>query len=321
MEHSGRGARNSVRWTSVTTVRQGAGSSRETPSNSPPDDGDAHRADGTQAPASMLIQTGFEIALTFPQPTAVVLTLHVHPSRAQALRTPEQFEVDPPVALGAYTDLFGNRCNRLFVTSGRLVVRSSAIVEDSGEPDPQAWTALLHPVQDLPDETLLFLLASRYCEVDSELKDLAGSLFNATPPGWPRVQSICNFVYQHLRFDYLQARSNRTALEAFRERTGVCRDYAHLGITLCRCMNIPARYCTGYLGDIGVPVSDDPMDFSAWFEAYLGGAWYAFDPRNNVPRIGRILMARGRDAADAALSTTFGVSRLESFQVWTHTAG
>lgn len=265
----------------------------------------------------MLIQTGFEIALTFPQPTAVVLTLHVHPSRAASLRSPEQFEVDPPVALGEYTDSFGNRCNRLFVTSGRLVVRSAAIVEDCGEPDPQAWTALLHPVQDLPDDTLLFLLASRYCEVDSELKDLAGSLFNATPPGWPRVQAICNFVFQHLRFDYLQARSNRTALEAFRERTGVCRDYTHLAITLCRCMNIPARYCTGYLGDIGVPASQDPMDFSAWFEAYLGGSWYAFDPRNNIPRIGRILMARGRDAADAALSTTFGVSRLESFRVWT----
>lgn len=268
----------------------------------------------------MLIQTGFELALTFPQPTAVVLTLQVHPSRSGSLQSPEQFAVDPPATLSAYTDSFGNRCNRLFVTSGRLVVRSAAIVEDSGEPDPQAWNAPLHPVQDLPDETLLFLLASRYCEVDSELKDLAGNLFNATQPGWPRVQSICNFVYQHLRFDYLQARANRTALEAFRERTGVCRDYTHLAITLCRCMNIPARYCTGYLGDIGVPASDDPMDFSAWFEAYLGGQWYAFDPRNNVPRIGRILMARGRDAADAALSTTFGVSRLESFRVWTHVA-
>jgi transglutaminase-like putative cysteine protease len=266
----------------------------------------------------MLIQTGFEIALTFPQPTAVVLTLRVHPSRESSLQAPEQFEIDPPAERGEYTDGFGNRCSRVFVTSGRLVARSSAIVEDSGEPDPQNWTASLHPVQDLPDDTLLFLLASRYCEVDSELKDLAGSLFNATAPGWPRVQSICNFVYQHLRFDYLQARANRTALESFRERTGVCRDYTHLAITLCRCMNIPARYCTGYLGDIGVPGSADPMDFSAWFEAYLGGSWYAFDPRNNTPRIGRILMARGRDAADAALSTTFGVSKLESFKVWTH---
>jgi transglutaminase-like putative cysteine protease len=160
-------------------------------------------------------------------------------------------------------------------------------------------------------------LASHYCEVDSELNDLAGTLFNSTPPGWPRVQAICNFVHQHIRFDYMQARANRTAREAFRERTGVCRDYVHLAITLCRCMNIPARYCTSYLSDIGVPWSPHPMDFSAWFETFLGGQWYAFDPRNNVPRIGRVLMARGRDAADAALTTTFGVNPLASFTVWT----
>lgn len=175
-----------------------------------------------------------------------------------------------------------------------------------------------HNVEDLPSDVLLFLLASRYCEVDSELKDLAGALFNATPPGWPRAQSICNFVHQHIRFDYQQARANRTALETFRERTGVCRDYTHLAITFFRCMNIPARYCTGYLGDIGVPPSSDPMDFSAWFEAYLGDRWYVFDPRNNVPRVGRVLMARGRDAADTALTTTFGVNQLESFKVWTN---
>ena len=265
----------------------------------------------------MLIRVGFEIALTFPQPTAVILTLHVHPSRDSTLQNPERFEVFPPVPVSHYLDSFGNRCDRLFVNSGRLVVSSDATIHDSGEPDPQAWNAQQHDVQDLPDDVLIFLLASRYCEVDSELKDLAGRLFNATPPGWVRVQSICNFVFQHLRFDYSQARASRTALEAFRERTAVCRDYTHLAITLCRCMNIPARYCTGYLGDIGVPASASPMDFSAWFEAYLGGQWYAFDPRNNIPRIGRILMARGRDAADAALTTTFGVSQLESFKVWT----
>lgn len=265
----------------------------------------------------MLIRVGFEIALTFPQPTAVVLMLHVHPSRLWSLREPEQFEVEPSVPVSHYIDSFGNRCDRLFVTEYRMVVRHSAVVEDSGEPDPQVWTAPQVNVQDLPDEAIVFLLASRYCEVDSELKDLAGNLFNATAPGWPRVQAICNFVFQHLRFDYLQARANRTALEAFRERTGVCRDFTHLAIALCRCMNIPARYCTGFLGDIGVPRSADPMDFSAWFEAYLGGQWYAFDPRNNIPRIGRILMARGRDAADAALTTTFGVSQLSSFKVWT----
>lgn len=265
----------------------------------------------------MLIRVGFEMALSFPQPTAATLSLHIHPSRLWSVRHSEQFEVEPKLTLTSYVDSFGNQCDRLFVNSPSLVIRCNAIVEDSGTTDPQVWNAPQHNVQDLPNDALIFLLASRYCEVDSELNNLAGTLFNATPPGWPRVQAICNFVFQHLRFDYQQARSNRTAVEAFRERTGVCRDYTHLAITLCRCMNIPARYCTGYLGDIGVPPSADPMDFSAWFEAYLGGNWYAFDPRNNIPRTGRILMARGRDAADAALTTTYGVSRLESFKVWT----
>ena len=176
-------------------------------------------------------------------------------------------------------------------------------------------------VQDLPSEVLLFLLASRYCEVDSELKEIAWKLFSQTPFGWPRVQAICNFVHQHIRFDYMQARANRTAREIYYERVGVCRDYMHLAITFCRCMNIPARYCTGYLGDIGVPLQPYPMDFSAWFEAYLGGQWYTFDARNNTPRIGRVLMARGRDAADVALTTTFGMNTLQSFKVWTDEVG
>ena len=265
----------------------------------------------------MLIRVGYDMAFHCPAPLAMVLMLYVHPSRASTIRRPERLEVEPWVAVSQYTDAFGNRCGRLFVPSGRVVLRNEAIVEDSGQPDPQAWSAPQYNVQDLPNDVLLFLLASRYCEVDSALNDLAGTLFNSTPPGWPRVQAICNFVHQHIRFDYMQARANRTAWEAFGERTGVCRDYVHLAITLCRCMNIPARYCTGYLGDIGVPPSPHPMDFSAWFEAFLGGQWYAFDPRNNVPRIGRILMARGRDAADAALTTTFGVNELASFTVWT----
>ncbi len=264
----------------------------------------------------MLIRVGYEISFRFSQPTAVMLLLRVHPSRASALQTAECFTVQPQTPVSEFEDSFGNRCGRLSVPTGRVTLHDDAVVEDCGEPDPQTWDAVQHRVQDLPSEVLLFLLASRYCEVDSELKDTAGSLFNSTPPGWQRVQSICNFVFQHLRFDYQLARANRTALEAFRERTGVCRDYTHLAITLCRCMNIPARYCTGYLGDIGVPPSSDPMDFCAWFEAYLGGKWHTFDPRNNVPRIGRVLIARGRDAADVALTTTFGVNELESFKVW-----
>ena len=265
----------------------------------------------------MLIRVGYEIVLSFPQPTAVVLMLRIHPSRASSIREPEQLTIEPDSPLSTYSDSFGNRCDRTFVTTGRLTIHNTAVVEDTGQPELRNWNAAQLDVQDLPDDALVFLLASRYCEVDSELKDLAGRLFNATAPGWTRVQSICNFVFQHLQFDYQKARSNRTALNTFNERTGVCRDYTHLAITLCRCMNIPARYCTGYLGDIGIPRSESPMDFSAWFEAYLGGAWHVFDPRNNVPRVGRILMARGRDAADVALTTTFGISQLECFRVWT----
>lgn len=264
----------------------------------------------------MLIQVGFEIALSFAEPTAVLLTLRLHPSRLPDLRGAEQFSIEHAVAVSQYTSPFGNRCDRLFVPEGRLEVRSNAVVADWGQPDPQAWDAPQHAVQELPDEVLPYLLASRYCEVDSELSQFAQERFEATAPGWPRVQAICDFVHEHLKFDYMQARANRTALEAYQERVGVCRDFTHLAITLCRCSGIPARYCTGYLGDIGVPPQPDPMDFCTWFEAYLGGRWYAFDPRYNEPRIGRILMARGRDAVDTALTTTFGESRLETFRVW-----
>ena len=265
----------------------------------------------------MLLRVNCEIAFTFPQPTAVVLMLHLHPSLAARIRKPESFEVKPHVAGAEYADVYGNRCVRVVVPSGRVVFSNDAIVEDNGQPDPQVWDAHQHSVQELPADTLLFLLASRYCEVDSELKEIAWGLFGHLPAGWPLVQAICNFVHQHVRFDYQQARPNRTALEIFRERAGVCRDFMHLAITFCRCLNIPARYCTGYLGDIGVPPVPYPMDISAWFEVFLGGTWYAFDARNNTPRIGRILMARGRDAADVALTTTFGLNQLQSFKVGT----
>jgi transglutaminase-like putative cysteine protease len=249
----------------------------------------------------MLIRVGFEVAFSSPSPTAMLLTLYLHPSRAPTVRKSEWLQVEPQVAISNYIDSFGN----------------DAIVEDCGLPDLQVWNAPQHHVQDLPSEVLIFLLASRYCEVDSKLKEIACGLFSNTPFGWPRVQAICNFVHLHIHFDYLQARATRTAWDAYYERVGVCRDYMHLAITFCRCMNIPARYCTGYLGDIGVPPQPSPMDFSAWFEAYLGGQWYAFDARNNVPRIGRVLIARGRDAADVALTTTFGTNTLLSFKVWT----
>ena len=265
----------------------------------------------------MLLDVGCEIAFTVPVPSAMVLMLHLHPSIHAKSRGSERFHVMPPMPTSEYRDLYGNRCTQVFVPAGHVAFRHAATVEDSGLPDPQAWGVFQHPVQNLPYDTLLYLLASRYCEVDSEIKDLAWSLFGHHPAGWPLVCAICNYVNTHIRFDYMLARANRTALEVYRERVGVCRDFMHLAITFCRCLNVPARYCTGYLGDIGVAANPSPMDFSAWFEVYLGNQWFAFDARNNTPRIGRILIARGRDAADVALTTIFGVNRLESFSVRT----
>ena len=234
----------------------------------------------------MLIHVGCEIAFTFPEPTAVIVMLSVHPVRWPTVRKFENLWIEPAVPILEYYDTNGNRCGRAVVSPGRVVFGNDAIVEDSGLPDLVVPNAPQVNVQDLPQEALLFLFASRYCEVDSELKEIAWQKFGHVPAGWPRVQAVCDFVHQHIRFDYQQARSNRTALEVYRERAGVCRDYMHLAITFCRCLNVPARYCTGYLGDIGVPLAPYPMDFSAWFEAFLGGQWYSFDARNNVPRIG-----------------------------------
>ena len=269
----------------------------------------------------MRIQVDCEIALSFPEPAAIVLMLSLHPSVKQMGGGAERLEVSPTVPISRYSDVYGNRCARVFVPAGRATFRHEAVVENDGHPDPHNWGAYHHRIQELPDDALLFLLPSRYCEVDSELKDSAWAMFGHGPAGWPLVQAVCNFVHQHIRFDYMQARANRTALDAFRERVGVCRDYTHLAITLCRCLNVPARYCTGYLGDLGVPPDPAPMDFSAWFEVYLGGQWYVFDARHNVPRIGRVLVARGRDAADVALTTAFGINRLESFRVGTVEVG
>lgn len=265
----------------------------------------------------MLIQVDFEISFTFPESTPVILMMFLHPSRDATVRSAEQFSIQPSVPVSRFIDNFGNRCARAVVPPGFVIFRNHAIVEDSGLPDLVAPEAAQSAVQDLPDFTLPFLLPSRYCEVDSELKDMAWALFRDSQPGWQRVQAVCDFTHRHIRFDYQQARSTRTALEAYREGVGVCRDYMHLAITLCRCLNIPARYCTGYLGDIGVAVQPSPMDFSAWFEVFLGGQWFSFDARNNTPRIGRVLMARGRDAADVAITTSFGNNQLQLFKVGT----
>ena len=264
----------------------------------------------------MHIRVGYEFVYDCAQPTPMILTLDVHPSRARDIVREPQMMTDPAVPQTSYTDSFGNVCKRVVAPAGGIRIYADGVVRDSGKPDPVVPDAVQHPVEDLPSDTLLFLLPSRYCEVDLML-DLAWKLFEKTPLGWARVQAICDFAHNHVVFGYEHARSTRTAEQAHAEKIGVCRDFTHLAVTLCRCMNIPARYCTGYLGDIGVPLDPNPMDFSAWFEVYLGGRWYTFDARHNTPRIGRILIARGRDAADVPISTTFGPNKLKGFKVVT----
>jgi len=262
------------------------------------------------------IRAGFDIAYDCPQPTPMLLTLSIHPSRMDDLIGPHQLTFDPPVGATEYRDGFGNVCHRIVAPTGRLQISTAFQVRDPGTPDVVVPDAVQHPVQDLPDDALVYLLGSRYCETD-RLTELAWSLFGNAPSGWARVQAICDYVHNRIEFGYHHADATRGAWSGHDEGCGVCRDFAHLAITLCRCMNIPARYCTGYLGDIGVPPMDAPMDFSAWFEVYLSGHWHTFDARHNKPRIGRILMARGRDATDVALSTIFGRSTLALFNVVT----
>jgi transglutaminase-like putative cysteine protease len=264
----------------------------------------------------MRIRAGFTLGYDCPQPTPMLLVLKVHPSRQPDLLTADSLTFDPPLVAADYTDSFGNTCTRIVAPAGVTTITSSFEIHDSGAPDEIDKDAEQHQIMDLPEDVLVYLLGSRYCDTD-RLADLAGALFNDTPPGWARVQAICDYVHQHLTFDYMKADPRRSAHEGYQERSGVCRDFAHLAVTLCRCMNIPARYCTGYLGDIGVPPDENPMDFSAWFEAYLGGRWYTFDARHNSPRIGRILMARGRDATDVALATIFGPALIAGFEVVT----
>jgi transglutaminase-like putative cysteine protease len=264
----------------------------------------------------VLIRLGYDIQFEIPSAAAMIAMLRVHPSRAAHLRSPDWVQTDPQVSIHEYTDSFGNVCSRFVAPAGPYRLYSSAVIEDSGEPDAVNRRADQIPVQNLPPEVLRFLLASRYCEVD-RFSDIAQSLFGNAPPGWQRVQAICSWVHDHVTFGYHLACPTKTALDLYSERGGVCRDFQHLAITFCRCMGIPARYATGYLGDIGVPFNDAPMDFSAWFEAYLGDRWWTFDARHNTPRIGRVLIATGRDAADVAITTSFGVALMKSFTVVT----
>lgn len=265
-------------------------------------------------------RVGYELMYEFPQPTPVIATLNIHFTRVSDLATPDHIILDPSVPLSGYRDSFGNWCSRFVAPMGSMSISTNAVVRDSGRPDPMRPDARQAPVERLPEEALVFLLASRFCDSD-RLLDLAWKLFGTTTPGWPRVQAVCDFTHQHITFGYEYARVTRTASEAYQERQGVCRDYTHLAVAFCRALNIPARYCTGYLGDAGMSPPYPPGDFAAWFEAYLGGEWHTFDPRNNTPRIGRVLLARGRDAADVAMTTTFGPNTLRSFRVWADVIG
>jgi transglutaminase-like putative cysteine protease len=268
----------------------------------------------------MKIRAGYAIAYDCKQPTPLLLMLSVHPSRFPDLLTPHRIDFDPALPATEYRDGFGNICTRVHAPPGRMTFATDFTIADSGVPDPVVPEARQLPVEELPDQVMVYLLGSRYCDTD-RLLQMAWTLFGAGPTGWGRVQAICDYVHHRITFGYQHARPTRTASEGHAEQRGVCRDFAHLAITLCRCMNIPARYCTGYLGDIGVPPDPAPMDFSAWFEAYLDGRWYTFDARHNVPRIGRVLMAAGRDATDVALSTNFGPTTLARFEVVTEEVG
>jgi transglutaminase-like putative cysteine protease len=262
----------------------------------------------------MKIHAGFEIVFDCAQPTPMLLALNIHASRRRDLLTPQTLRFDPGLPASPFRDAFGNDCTRIVAPAGATRITTDFAILDGGRPDPQPPAGTSDDIADLPDDVLMYLLGSRYCDTD-RLADMAWSYFGPIRPGIERVKAICDFVHNHLTFNYGMASSQRSALDAWRERTGVCRDFAHLAIALCRCVNIPARYCTGYLGDIGVPPDPAPMDFSAWFEVWLDGAWYPFDARHNRPRIGRILMATGRDATDVALSTSFGAARLTHFSV------
>ena len=263
----------------------------------------------------MKLRVGYELIYDFPQPTPMVLMLHIHHTRAGDIIEPDHMVAEPSVPMTSYRDGFGNWCTRILAPAGRLRLSASAVLNDSGEPDSIARSEHQHAVEDLPEDSLVYLLGSRYCETD-RLTGIAWDLFGTSPTGAGRVQAICDYVHRRIAFSYQDARSTRTAWEALADGKGVCRDFAHLAVAFCRCMNIPARYCTGYLSDIGFPPPYGPMDFAAWFEAYIGGHWHTFDPRNNTPCIGRVLIARGRDATDVAISNTFGPNTLAGFRVW-----
>lgn len=267
----------------------------------------------------MLISLGCQMEFRFPQPTPLIAMLNVHGTRFSDMVQQDDLVTHPSIPIAGYRDGFGNWCARMLAPPGDFVVSTNGVFRDTGEPDPVAPEAQQHDVRDLPSDTLVYLLGSRYCDTDL-LSEQAWQIFGQTDPGWSRVQAICDFVETHVAFGYHHAKATRTASQTLAESVGVCRDFAHLAITLCRCMNIPARYCTGYLSDIGEPLPHPAGDFAAWMDVYLDGRWHMFDPRNNTRRYARFLVARGRDAADVPLTQTFGPATITGFYVWTEEA-
>jgi len=272
--------------------------------------------DSIRGSEPLRLRIGVEIDYEFVARTPVIALMNVRPELAQRLETPDLLHTDPGVPISRYVDEFGNLCSRLIAPAGVMRLRTSGVIRDSGLPDPVLPGTAQHPIETLPADTLSFLLPSRYCESD-RLAGEAWRLFGSGPQGWERVQAVVDFVHNHIAFDYLSARATRTAAEAYGERIGVCRDFAHLAVAFCRALNIPTRYCTGYISDVGQPPPYAAMDLAAWMEVYLDGQWHAFDPRNNSPRIGRIKIAHGRDAADVPITHTFGQNRLLRFHVVT----
>ena len=263
----------------------------------------------------MIIRLGYELSYEFEQPTPMILMLSIHSSRVSDVVVQDNMVTLPDANVSGYWDVFGNWCSRIVAPPGKFVVSTDALIKDSGSPEITKNSGTQHEVNELPSETLSFLLGSRYCETDL-LNEIAWDLFEKEEPGISRVIAICNYVHQHITFGYEDAQPTRTAYGALNDGKGVCRDYAHLAITLCRCMNIPARYCTGYLSDLDIPPPYCPSDFTAWMEVYLDGGWHIFDPRHNAARTGRVLIARGRDAGDVSISSTFGPASLKNFTVW-----
>jgi transglutaminase-like putative cysteine protease len=268
----------------------------------------------------MLIRSEYDIQFHLPAPLTMIAMLRLHPSLDASLQQMESLKAEHidsatiwELPIRTYLDGFGNRCQRFSAPEGVLKLTGSSLVfidENAHEVGEQAHQ---HPIEELPDEILQFLLSSRYCEID-RMSQIAGELFGSTPEGWHRAVTIRDWVHDHVQFDYKAARPTKTAVDVFTERIGVCRDFQHLAITLTRAMNIPARYVTGYLGDIRVPYGG-LGDFSAWYEVYLGGRWWTMDARHNIPRLGRLLVATGRDATDVAITTSFGMANLIHFWV------